>query len=158
MIRRPPRSNRTCTRFPDTTRVRSGTEEGLSFIQVGLHAWWASGTLEEATINGNLGFLLRDGDAVVSTVSFAYAEDGKLEDVFIMRNPDKLARIEAAPRIALQSPSPACGRRCRRRMRVAAKRASFAPARKRQIKRKHRYAPLPPKIGMAPCGEKGGTS
>src|SRR3546814_15673144 len=94
-----------------------GTEEVLRFIQVGLHAWWASGTLEEATINGNLGFLLRDGDAVVSTVSFAYAEDGKLEAVFIMRNPEQLARPEAEHRIACQHPSPASRRRCRRRVR-----------------------------------------
>lgn len=81
-------------------RVMHGPEEVLRFIQTGLHAWWATGRLEEATINGNRGFLLHDGDAIVSTVSFAYDQDGLLTDVFIMRNPDKLARIEAAPEIA----------------------------------------------------------
>ena len=81
-------------------RVMHGSEEVLRFIQTGLHAWWATGRLEEATVNGNRGFLLHDGDAIVSTVSFAYGEDGLLTDVFIMRNPDKLMRIEAAPEIA----------------------------------------------------------
>jgi RNA polymerase sigma-70 factor (ECF subfamily) len=81
-------------------RVMHGPQEVLRFIQAGLHAWWASGRLEEATINGNHGFLLRDGDTIVSTVSFAYAEDGLLTDVFIMRNPDKLARVGTAPEIA----------------------------------------------------------
>lgn len=81
-------------------RVMHGTNEVLRFIQQGLHAWWASERLEEATINGNRGFILREGGAVVSTVSFAYDEAGQLADVFIMRNPDKLSRIESAPKIA----------------------------------------------------------
>jgi RNA polymerase sigma factor (sigma-70 family) len=81
-------------------RVMHGPEEVLRFIQAGLHAWWASGRLEEATINGNRGFLFRDGADIDATVSFAYDETGLLTDVFIMRNPDKLARIETAPEIA----------------------------------------------------------
>jgi RNA polymerase sigma-70 factor (ECF subfamily) len=80
-------------------RVMRGPEEVLRFIQAGLHAWWASGTLEEAAINGNRGFLFRDGVDIDATVSFAYDEAGLLTDVFIMRNPDKLVRIEAAPEI-----------------------------------------------------------
>ena len=78
-------------------RVMHGPEEVLRFIQAGLHAWWAPGRLEEATINGNHGFLFRDGDHIDATVSFAYDEAGLLTDVFITRNPDKLMRIETAP-------------------------------------------------------------
>jgi RNA polymerase sigma-70 factor (ECF subfamily) len=81
-------------------RVMHGPEEVLRFIQAGLHVWWASGRLEEATINGNRGFLFRDGGHIDATVSFAFDETGLLTDVFIMRNPDKLARIGAAPQIA----------------------------------------------------------
>ncbi|MGN7727240.1 RNA polymerase sigma factor SigJ [Luteimonas sp. 22616] len=81
-------------------RVMHGPEEVLRFVQAGLHAWWASGQLEEATINGNRGFLFRDGDHIDATVSFAYDEAGLLTDVFIMRNPDKLARIGTVPGIA----------------------------------------------------------
>lgn len=81
-------------------RVMHGPEEVLRFIQAGLHAWWASGQLEEATINGNRGFLFRDGGDIDATVSFAYDEAGLLTDVFIMRNPDKLARIGTAPQVA----------------------------------------------------------
>lgn len=81
-------------------RVMHGPEEVLRFIQSGLHAWWGSERLQETTINGNRGFIQYDGEAVASTVSFAYDEDGLLTDVFIMRNPDKLARIETAPELA----------------------------------------------------------
>ncbi len=86
-------------RVAATRRVMHGPGEVLHFIQAGLHAWWATGRLQEATINGNLGFLLHDGDAIASAVSFAYDEAGRLTDVFIMRNPDKLGRIEARPAI-----------------------------------------------------------
>ncbi|HZW18668.1 MAG TPA: RNA polymerase sigma factor SigJ [Luteimonas sp.] len=81
-------------------RVMHGPEEVLRFIQSGLHAWWGSERLQETTINGNRGFIQYEGEAVASTVSFAYDEDGLLTDVFIMRNPDKLARIETPPEIA----------------------------------------------------------
>ena len=81
-------------------RVMHGPEEVLRFIQAGLHAWWAGSRLEQATINGRLGLIQHEGDAVAAAVTFAWDEDGKLTDVFIMRNPDKLARIEAAPPLA----------------------------------------------------------
>jgi RNA polymerase sigma-70 factor (ECF subfamily) len=80
-------------------RVMHGPEEVLRFVQAGLHAWWTSGQLEEATINGRLGLIQHEGDAVAAAVTFAWDADGRLTDVFIMRNPDKLARIETAPRI-----------------------------------------------------------
>lgn len=81
-------------------RVMHGPEEVLRFIQAGLHEWWAGSRLEEATINGRIGLIQHEGDTVAAAVTFAWDEDGRLTDVFIMRNPDKLARIEAAPRIA----------------------------------------------------------
>jgi len=81
-------------------RVMHGREEVLRFIQAGLHAWWLDSRLEHATINGRCGLIQYEGDVVAAAVSFAWDEDGRLADVFIMRNPDKLARIETAPSIA----------------------------------------------------------
>lgn len=81
-------------------RVMHGPEEVLRFIQSGLHVWWTGSRLEEATINGRRGLIQYEDDVVAAAVSFAWDEDGRLTDVFIMRNPDKLARIETAPRIA----------------------------------------------------------
>src|SRR3546814_18491236 len=73
-----------------------GSEEVLRFIQAGLHVWWASGTLEEATITGTRGFLFRDGGDTGATASFERNDAGQLTDVFIMRNPDQLERTEPA--------------------------------------------------------------
>src|SRR3546814_11929751 len=77
-------------------RVMHGSEEVLRFIQAGLPVWWASGTLEEATINGTRGFLFRDCGYTVAAASFARNEAGPLTAVFIFRNPDTLARTETA--------------------------------------------------------------
>ncbi len=81
-------------------RVMHGPEEVLRFIQAGLHEWWAGSKLEQATINGHMGLIQHEGGAVAAAVTFAWDEDGRLTDVFIMRNPDKLARIETAAAIA----------------------------------------------------------
>src|SRR3546814_17048529 len=119
MVRRPPRSTRTDTRFPYTTLFRSsddgrlaadgggkvsaarrvihGPEEVLRFIPGGLHEWWAGSKLEEATINGRLGLIQHEGDAVAAAVTFAWDEDGRFTEVFIMRNPEKLAQYGKAP-------------------------------------------------------------
>src|SRR3546814_4231147 len=121
MVRRPPRSTRTDTRFPYTTlfrssddgrlaadgggkvsaarRVMHGPEEVLRLIQGGLHELWAGSKLEDATINGRLGLIQHEGDAVAAAVTFAWDEDGRLTDVFITRNQEQLARIGTAPAI-----------------------------------------------------------
>ena len=54
---------------------------------------WESITCSD--INGGRGFVLEQGGATVQTVAFAYDEDGRVTDVFIVRNPDKLARLDS---------------------------------------------------------------
>lgn len=76
-----------------TRRVMRGPGEVLRFIEAGLHVWWPPEALVEVPLNGEPGFVVRDGDGIVATVSFAWNEAGQLQDVFIMRNPDKLARV-----------------------------------------------------------------
>ncbi|KAF1718012.1 RNA polymerase subunit sigma-24 [Pseudoxanthomonas yeongjuensis] len=74
-------------------RVMRGPGEVLRFIEAGLHIWWPPEALVEVPLNGEPGFVVRDGDGIVATVSFAWNDAGQLQDVFIMRNPDKLARV-----------------------------------------------------------------
>ncbi|MDX1549417.1 MAG: RNA polymerase sigma factor SigJ [Lysobacter spongiicola] len=76
-------------------RVMRGREEVLRFVQAGLHVWWPTDGLQAAVVNGNRGFLVRGRDGVEAVVSFAYDEAGRLVDIFIMRNPDKLQGIHA---------------------------------------------------------------
>lgn len=76
-----------------TRRVMRGPGEVLRFIEAGLHVWWPSEALMEVPLNGEPGFVVRDGDGIVATVSFAWNDAGQLQDVFIMRNPDKLTHV-----------------------------------------------------------------
>lgn len=71
-------------------RVMRGRAEVLRFVQAGLHAWWRDSALREVVLNGQLGLLQLDDDRIVAAVSFGYDGDGRLADVFIVRNPDKL--------------------------------------------------------------------
>lgn len=77
-------------------RVMRGRHEVLRFIQAGLHVWWAGSELHETGLNGGRGLLQYEHGRVVAAVSFGYDEDGRLSDIFIVRNPDKLQRLEQA--------------------------------------------------------------
>jgi RNA polymerase sigma-70 factor (ECF subfamily) len=74
-------------------RVMRGPDEVLRFVQAGLHTWWAGSDLREALLNGNHGLLQYEAGRIVAAVSFAYDEEGRLTDIFIVRNPDKLQRL-----------------------------------------------------------------
>ena len=78
-------------------RVMRGQGEVLRFIEAGLHVWLSGCTLEEVQLNGAPGFILRDGQDIHGTVAFSWNAEGQLKDFYIMRNPDKLLRIDAAP-------------------------------------------------------------
>jgi RNA polymerase sigma-70 factor (ECF subfamily) len=78
-------------------RVMRGHGEVLRFIEAGLHVWWSPAAMQEVLLNGLPGFIVRDADGITATVSFAWDDAGQLQDVFVMRNPDKLARIGGPP-------------------------------------------------------------
>ncbi len=78
-------------------RVMRGHGEVLRFIEAGLHVWWTPDAMTETLINGQPGFVVRDAAGIDAAVSFAWNEAGELQDVFMMRNPDKLGRLGAAP-------------------------------------------------------------
>lgn len=46
-----------------------------------------------AELNGALGIVLSEAGKTVGTVSFSYGFSGRVTDIFIMRNPDKLAHL-----------------------------------------------------------------
>lgn len=73
--------------------VLEGKALVLDFITDKLHVWWPNYRKVPATINGNLGLLLQHEGATVGVVSFSYDADGRMTGIYVMRNPDKLARL-----------------------------------------------------------------
>ncbi|WP_421880170.1 RNA polymerase sigma factor SigJ [Pacificispira sp.] len=80
-------------KVPTVAQPIYGKADVLAFIAEKLGDYWADYAKVESDINGGLGLVLTDGDAIVGTVGFAYDEKGRATDIFIMRNPDKLTRI-----------------------------------------------------------------
>ena len=80
-----------------------GTIDGhhavMNFIAGPLVQFWADYGWETAVINGEQGIVLTAHGETVAVVSFGYGEDGRVTDIFVMRNPEKLAHL-GAPRIA----------------------------------------------------------
>lgn len=57
------------------------------------HSWWADCRWVITNINGGRGAILTQDDQPVLTLSFHYNEAGLVSDIFMMRNPDKLAHL-----------------------------------------------------------------
>ncbi len=73
-----------------------GRQRVLDFLTV-MQRYWSDLRWVFMEINGSRGLALeQDGEAVAS-VSFAYDEAGRVSEIFIMRNPDKLGRLQAQP-------------------------------------------------------------
>ncbi len=82
---------------PAALRPLVGPEDIVRLIQ-GL-AWrrpdWVGDIVRRARINGAPGLVLRDPEGV-QTIAFEPGPDGRLAAIYIVRNPDKLRRVEAA--------------------------------------------------------------
>ena len=77
-------------KVPAARKVLHGKEKVLGFLAKGLHRFWAGYRWRVAAINGSRAIMLEQAGTTVAVVTFAYDEDGKATDVFIVRNPDKL--------------------------------------------------------------------
>ena len=80
---------------PAILEVLQGKAEVMAFVMGVLRQFWTALDWIPTDINGGRGAILREGAATIATLSFAYDEAGRASDVYIMRNPDKLARLGA---------------------------------------------------------------
>ncbi|WP_339412740.1 RNA polymerase sigma factor SigJ [Pseudomonas sp. EA_35y_Pfl2_R5] len=78
-----------------------GKARVLEFIAGKLSGFWKTYEWRSADINGSRGALLLDGGRISAALSFGFDAHGDLSGIFIMRNPDKLARL-SEPEIFLQ--------------------------------------------------------
>ena len=79
----------------------SGKSSVLDFIASKLSGFWKTYEWRPAKINGMRGVLLFEDGRVAASLSFGFDVHGYLSGIFIMRNPDKLARL-VEPEIVLQ--------------------------------------------------------
>jgi hypothetical protein len=68
-------------------------EAVLAFLTERLSEWWAAYEWSFAELNGAQGLVLKQAGEVVATVSFAFNRSDRVSEIFIVRNPDKLAGL-----------------------------------------------------------------
>ena len=65
----------------------------LAFVTERLSQWWTAYEWDFTELNGAHGLVLRQAGEIVATVSFAFDRSDRVTDIFIVRNPDKLAHL-----------------------------------------------------------------
>lgn len=80
-------------KVPTFDEVLRGKPEVIAFLAENLHEYWTGHRWVIVDINGARGIILKHDGATEATVSFAYDEAGRATDIFIVRNPDKLANL-----------------------------------------------------------------
>jgi RNA polymerase sigma factor (sigma-70 family) len=73
-------------------RVLEG-EEVLAILSRA-HVWWEDYRWTFTDMSGGRGAILTKDDQPMLTISFGYSETGQVSDIFVTRNPDKLARLD----------------------------------------------------------------
>jgi len=83
-------------KVPTILDVLHGKVDVIAFLSERLHEYWADHQWAIISINGARGIVLNHDGTTAAIVSFAYDESDKATDVYVVRNPDKLANFGAA--------------------------------------------------------------
>ena len=84
-------------KVPAILEVLKGRADVMNFLTEKLHVYWKGRDWDDVDINGERGYVIRLGQQIAASVTFAYCESGKVTDVFIMRNPEKLRNLGEMP-------------------------------------------------------------
>ncbi len=76
------------------SRTLMGKAEVMKFIERVLMPHYRAYEWIFTDLNGGPGLILRNEGEIVVSMSFATSDDGLTSDIFVMRNPDKLAHLE----------------------------------------------------------------
>lgn len=74
-------------------RVLRGPEAVGKYVARILSRLWTGARLEHLDINGLRGIAVYDGPRLVTAMTLGYAEDGRIDRIYNIRNPDKLRRL-----------------------------------------------------------------
>ena len=73
--------------------VVCGAADITALIRMGLHRVWAGKTMQMVEVNGDPGLVLWDGSNVFGCVSLDISDSGQIQQIFVVRNPDKLIQL-----------------------------------------------------------------
>jgi RNA polymerase sigma-70 factor (ECF subfamily) len=84
-------------KVPALLETLHGRTAVLAFLADVSRRFWSRYARIETDINGTRGLVIRDREAVLASIGFAYDEEGRVSRIYVMRNPEKLAALAAAP-------------------------------------------------------------
>jgi RNA polymerase sigma factor (sigma-70 family) len=76
-------------------RTLHGKADILEFLE-NAQRWWYTYRWVEMDLNGGRGVVLIGDGEPITAMSFAYDEEGRATNIYVVRNPDKLARLNNA--------------------------------------------------------------
>ncbi|SFL09508.1 RNA polymerase sigma factor SigJ [Lysobacter sp. cf310] len=82
-------------KVPTRLDVLHGREQVLDFVLGSLRQYWGEYRWIVSDLNGARGVILEHDGHIAASLSFAYDQDGRATHIYIMRNPDKLAALDA---------------------------------------------------------------
>ena len=82
-------------KVPAILEVIKGAEPLCNFVDSNLRRYWTGHDWVMVKLNGMHGALINFDDVTTAALSFAFNEEGKVQDVYIVRNPDKLTHLDA---------------------------------------------------------------
>jgi RNA polymerase sigma-70 factor (ECF subfamily) len=82
---------------PTIRETLQGRDDVLAFLRTTIAPYWRKFVLLDAEINAGRGLELVEDDRITAAVSFDFDEEGRVTNIFIMRNPHKLDRLHRAP-------------------------------------------------------------
>jgi RNA polymerase sigma factor (sigma-70 family) len=82
-------------KVPAIARTLHGKPDILEFLE-NAQRWWYSYRWVEMDLNGGRGVVLIGDGEPITAMSFAYDEEGRATNIYVMRNPDKLAQLNNA--------------------------------------------------------------
>jgi RNA polymerase sigma-70 factor (ECF subfamily) len=83
-------------KVPTLRETLHGRSTVLDFVSGALHDYWSGYEWHGADLNGGRGAVLYQTGQAVAAVSFAWDGEGRASGIYIVRNPDKLARLRLA--------------------------------------------------------------
>lgn len=81
-------------KVPAAIHRLAGKVAVLEFITGTVRPFWTAYEWQARDLNGQRGAVLRKDGEAVAALTFAYDAAGKVTDIFIVRNPEKLASVE----------------------------------------------------------------
>ncbi|PON16825.1 RNA polymerase subunit sigma-24 [Candidatus Entotheonella serta] len=80
-------------KVPAILEVLQGKAEVIAFLSERLHNYWVGHQWLMIDINGARGIVITHAGIPEAVISFAYDDAGKANNIYIVRNPDKLAHL-----------------------------------------------------------------